>query len=65
LKDLCRQYTEFYKRALPNTTEELYFGSAVENFNDSSANLFRKTGWKTFGLGITWIDCHKKTDIDQ
>jgi GNAT superfamily N-acetyltransferase len=55
LQDLCKQYDAFYKRAIPNNTAELYFGAGVERFNDSSANLFRKAGWTSFGLGITWI----------
>jgi ribosomal protein S18 acetylase RimI-like enzyme len=61
LQDLCRQYAEYYRRTLPDTlAEKAYFGSAVEKFNDSSANLFTKTGWKSVGLGITWIYAGKK-----
>lgn len=61
LQDLCRQYVDHYKRRLPaHLADEAYFGSAVETFNEASANLHKKTGWKAFGLGIAWVGAEKK-----
>jgi GNAT superfamily N-acetyltransferase len=61
LTDLSNHYIEFFKRILPDEPlSNLYFASAVESFNDSSANLFKKTGWTQFGLGTTWIYCTTK-----
>ncbi|CAO0793808.1 unnamed protein product [Mucor circinelloides] len=59
--DLCRQYVNFFKAQLPTVPlDQLYAGACVEMFNDASAGLFKKTGFKTQGLGTTWIHCCRK-----
>ncbi|KAL0145623.1 hypothetical protein V8B55DRAFT_1463501 [Mucor lusitanicus] len=45
--DLCRQYAEFFRAQLPNVSlDQLYAGAC--------------TGFKTHGLGTTWIHCCRK-----
>lgn len=59
--DLCRQYAVFFKAQLPTVPlDQLYAGACVEMFNDASAGLFKKTGFKAHGLGTTWIHCCRK-----
>ncbi|KAI7865749.1 uncharacterized protein EV154DRAFT_533015 [Mucor mucedo] len=55
LHDVCKQHVAFYKQAIPEKAADLYFSATVEYFNTPSANLFKKTGWVSLGLGRTWI----------
>lgn len=59
--DLCRQYAAFFRAQLPTVPlDQLHAGACVEMFNDASAGLFKKTGFKAHGLGTTWIHCCRK-----
>ncbi|RCH78519.1 hypothetical protein CU098_004059, partial [Rhizopus stolonifer] len=58
MQDICTKYVEFFKQNLPETPlDRLYFVSTVQTFNDASARLFEKLGWKRYGSGVTWLLC--------
>lgn len=64
LQDLCRQYVDQYKVKLPaHLADKAYFGTAVEFYNNASANLFKKVGFKTIGMGYVWLGAEKKQNI--